>query len=59
MVILIFHIIDEEHREWFVGGLLSHISFPLTQQKVTSQPEELEIVMKLEVSHVGYGVGMT
>jgi hypothetical protein len=38
--------------------LLPHIRCPLTQQKVMSQPEALEIVMKLEASPVGDGTGM-
>jgi hypothetical protein len=57
---LTFHIPDEQHREWFIAGLLPHIHCPLTQQKVTSQPEALEIMMKLEASPVGdgrYGTG--
>jgi hypothetical protein len=28
---LTFHITDEEHKEWFIAGLLSHIHFPLMQ----------------------------
>jgi hypothetical protein len=55
---LTFHIPDKQHQEWFIAGLLSHIHCPLTQQKVTSQPEALEITMKLEASLVGDGIGM-
>jgi hypothetical protein len=33
---LTFQIPDEQHREWFIAGLLSHIRFPLTQQKIVS-----------------------
>jgi hypothetical protein len=55
---LTFQILDQQHREWFIAGLLPHIHFPLIQQKVVSQPEALEIVMKLEASPVGDGGGM-
>jgi hypothetical protein len=56
---LTFHIIDEQHREWFIVGFLPHIHFPLTQQKITSQSKALNITMKLEASPVGEnGAGM-
>jgi hypothetical protein len=55
---LTFHIPDEQHREWFIAGMLSHIHCPLTQQKVMLQPKALEIAMKLEASPVGDGAGM-
>jgi hypothetical protein len=29
---LTFHIPDEQHREWFIVGLFSHICFPLTTE---------------------------
>jgi hypothetical protein len=48
-----FHILDEEHKEWFITALLPHIRVPLMQQKVTSQAEALEISMKLEASPIG------
>jgi hypothetical protein len=35
---LTFQILDQEHREWFIMGLLPHILCLLVQQKVTSQP---------------------
>jgi hypothetical protein len=54
---LTFQIPDEQHQEWFIVGLLSHIHCLLTQQKVTSQLEALEILMKLETSPVGDGIG--
>jgi hypothetical protein len=38
---LTFHIPDEQHREWFIAGLLPHIRCPLTQQKVMSQPRSI------------------
>jgi hypothetical protein len=50
---LTFHIPDRKHQEWFIAGLLPHIHRPLIQQKVKSQPEALEIAMKLESSPVG------
>ena len=40
----------QQHQEWFVIALLPHIWLPLMQQKVTSQGEALEIVMRLEAS---------
>jgi hypothetical protein len=45
---LIFYIPDQQHREWFITGLFPHIHFPLIQYKFVSQPEALEIAMKLE-----------
>jgi hypothetical protein len=48
----------QQHQEWFIAGLLPHIRRPLIQQKVASQPEELEIAMKLESSPVGDNGGM-
>jgi len=55
MGILTFHIHHEQHQEWFIAILLAHIRCPLTQQKFTSQPEVLEIVMKLEAYPIGNG----
>ena len=45
-----FEFPPQQHQEWFVIALLPHIRLPLMQQKVTSQSEALEIVMKLEAS---------
>jgi hypothetical protein len=56
---LTFQIPNEQHREWIIASFFIHIHCSLTQQKVTSQPKELEIVMKLEASTIGYGIGMT
>jgi hypothetical protein len=53
-----FQIPDQQHQEWFIAGLLPHIQRPLIQQKVTSQPEALEIAMKLEASPTGDIGGM-
>jgi hypothetical protein len=47
---LTFQIPDEQHKEWFIVGLLPHIHCPLMQQKIATQSEALEIAMKLEVS---------
>jgi hypothetical protein len=55
---LTFQIPDQQHQEWFIAGLLPHIHRSLIQQKVVSQPEALEIAMKLEASPVGDGGGM-
>lgn len=51
-----FQIPDEQHREWFIAALLPHIRLPLSQHKITSQSEALEIAMKLEASPVGENV---
>jgi hypothetical protein len=45
---LTFQIQDVQHREWFIVGLLPHIWVPLTQQKVMTQSEAVEIAMHLE-----------
>jgi len=58
MCILTFHIYYEQHGEWFSVHILSHICFPLKQQKVTSQLEELENLINLHASSVGDGAGM-
>jgi hypothetical protein len=55
---LTFHILDEQHREWFITCLFSHIHFMLTRQKVTSHPEALKIAMNLEESPIGDGERM-
>jgi hypothetical protein len=55
---LTFQIHDQQHKEWFILGLFPHIHCPLIQHKVVSQPESLEIEMKLEASPVGDGGGM-
>jgi hypothetical protein len=53
-----FQILDQHHQEWFIAGLMSHIHRPLIQHKVSSQPEALEIAMKLKSSLVRYNGGM-
>jgi hypothetical protein len=58
MGILTFHIPYQQHQEWFISRLLPHIRGTLIQQKVASQPEDLEIAMKLEASPIGDSGGM-
>ena len=48
-----FTISDAQHKEWFIAALLSHIRVLLTQQKIKSQVDALEIAMKLEASPIG------
>ena len=38
---------DGHHREWFVASLLPHLRVALSQQKITTQREALEIAMRL------------
>jgi hypothetical protein len=58
MGILTFHILDQQHQEWFIAGLLPHIHYSIDTKKVMSQPKELEIMMKLEAYPIGDGIGM-
>jgi len=54
-----FEISNAQHKEWFIAVRLPHIRVPLTQRKITMQPDALEISMKLEASPIGEtGVGM-
>jgi hypothetical protein len=55
---LTFQIPDQQHREWFIVGLLPHTCSPLIQKNVMSQSEALDIVMKLEASLVRDNSGM-
>ena len=48
-----FNIPPKHHKEWFIAMLLPHIRLPLTQQKITTQVESLEIAMKLEALSIG------
>ena len=48
----------EQHKEWFIPKLLSHIRTPLMQQKVADQQEALEIAINLETSPVGDNSGI-
>lgn len=38
---------DGQHREWFLALLLPHLRVALSQQKITTQAEALEITMRL------------
>ena len=38
---------DGQHREWFVASLLPHLRVALSQQKIETQEEALEIAMML------------
>jgi hypothetical protein len=58
MGILTFHILDQQHQEWFIAGLLPHIRRPLIQHRLVWQLEALEMVMKLESSPIGDTRGM-
>ena len=54
-----FPILEAQHKEWFIAALLLHMQVPLTQQRITTQVEALEIAMKLEASPIGEtGIGM-
>lgn len=41
------NLMDRQHHEWFVASLLPHLRVALSQQKITTQAEALEIAMKL------------
>lgn len=43
-----FKLLEVQHWEWFIAGLLPHIRIPLQQQRINSQEDVLEIAMKLE-----------
>ena len=45
-----FALPPEKHKEWFITALLPHIRIPLMQQRLNTQDEALEMVMKLEAS---------
>jgi len=38
---------DGQHCEWFMASLLPHLRVALSQQKITTQEEALEIAMRL------------
>ena len=38
---------DGQHCEWFVASLLPHLRVSLSQQKIGTQVEALEIAMRL------------
>jgi len=41
------NLIDGQHRKWFVASLLPHLRSVLSQQKITTHVEALEISMRL------------
>ena len=53
-----FHISYELHKEWYMVVLFPHLILPLSQKKIDTQAEALEITMKLEAlsiqdTHIG------
>jgi len=56
---LAFQIPDQQHQEGFIGRLIPYICKSLIQQKVASQLESLEIVLKMEASPIGDNGGIT
>jgi len=52
-----FAYLVQQHQEWFIAALLPYIRLPLMQQKVTSQSEALETMMRLEASLI-FGDGL-
>ena len=38
---------DGQHREWFVASLMPHLKNALSQQRLTTQAEALEVTMRL------------
>lgn len=38
---------EGQHCEWFMASLLSHLRVALSQQKIMTQGEDLEIAMRL------------
>lgn len=41
------NLMDVQHHEWFVASLMPHLRSALSQKKLTTQAEALEIVMRL------------
>jgi len=41
-----------QHREWFIASLLPHLRIALLQQKIGTQAEALEIMMRLHVTPI-------
>ena len=42
-----------QHKESFIATLVLHIRIPLMQQKIVTQSDVVEIMMKLEASPIG------
>lgn len=52
-------LMDAKHRTWFVASLMSHLRMTLSQQKLSTQAEVLEITMRLHETPIqdpGLGV---
>ena len=50
---------DEQHRAWFVASLTPHLRMTLSQQKLSTQAEALEMAMRLHetlIQDPGLGV---
>lgn len=52
-------ITDAQHSDWYIAFLLPHLRVPLSQQKIGTQVEAVDITMRLEASlvqdtNVGY-----
>ena len=45
-------LIDRQHRAWFVASLMSHLRTTLSQQKLSTQAEALEIAMRLHETQI-------
>lgn len=45
-------IMDSQNRDCYMTSLLPHLIFPLSQQKIVTQEEAVEITMRLEASPV-------
>jgi len=43
---------DGQHREWFIALLLSHLRISLSQQKIGTQAEALQITMRLHATPI-------
>lgn len=41
------HLTDSQHHEWFIASLLPHLRIALSQRKIRTQAESLEIAMRL------------
>ena len=41
---------DGQHRKWFIDPLFPHLKISLSQQKIGTQAEALEIPMRLNVT---------
>lgn len=45
-------ITDDQHRDWYIASLLPHLRLLLSQQKIGTQAEVVEIAMRFEASKV-------